>query len=196
MESVWYHLACCLSKGALKGDVLEICLTRFFGIRNFGNTSAMRGILFLKMFKFYVRFQKCSNKFRKRFFYFLGNFMRIGCELVLLTWYLRKGPLKQDLLKIFFISFSESVISEMHQLWGSSFFWKCSKFNKNSKNVETKSEKFFCFRDNIIWIGCLELYLLWRKYLSSVVNMITNLPKTLYIAKRYFFQLNSLQSDQ
>ena len=32
-------------------DFLGRYLTTFFGVRNFGNTSAMRDIIFLKMFK-------------------------------------------------------------------------------------------------------------------------------------------------
>ena len=38
--------------------------------------------------------------------------------------------------------------------------------------------------------------LLRRPYLSSPVNMLTNIPKSLHITKRYFFQLNCLCSDQ
>ena len=38
----------CLLKGPLKGYFLEIFLTSLFGVRNMGNTSAMRVIFFLK----------------------------------------------------------------------------------------------------------------------------------------------------
>ena len=37
-----YPLPCCFSKGLLKGDFLEICLTTSIGVHYFGNTSAMR----------------------------------------------------------------------------------------------------------------------------------------------------------
>ena len=38
--------------------------------------------------------------------------------------------------------------------------------------------------------------LLWRKYLSSAVNGLTNSARILDITKRDFFQLNCLHSDQ
>ena len=41
----------------LKRDFLGIVLTMFLGVRNFGNTSAMRVIFFLKMFQIEARFQ-------------------------------------------------------------------------------------------------------------------------------------------
>ena len=44
-----YHVA--LSKGPLKQDFLDIYLTTFSGVRNFGKKSAMRVIFFLKMFQ-------------------------------------------------------------------------------------------------------------------------------------------------
>ena len=42
----------------LKWDFLGIDLTMFLGVRNFGNTSAMRVIFFLIMFEIEARFQK------------------------------------------------------------------------------------------------------------------------------------------
>ena len=42
---------CCLWKDPLKGDFLEIILTTFFGVCNFGNISAINVTIFLKMFK-------------------------------------------------------------------------------------------------------------------------------------------------
>ena len=83
----------------------------------------------------------------------------------------------------------ESVILETHQLWGWSFFWKCSKFNLALKNAERNSENFFRFWDNCFWIGCLKMSLLGRKHLSSAVNMLTNILKTLHITKRDFSKL-------
>ena len=40
-----------------------------FRVRNFGNTKAMRFIFCFKTFKISVRFQKCSKKLRKSFFF-------------------------------------------------------------------------------------------------------------------------------
>ena len=91
--------------------------------------------------------------------------------------------------------FSESVISEIHWLWGSSVFWKCSKFNVDYKNGEKNSEKDFCFWDNSIWIGCVKLSLLRREYLSSAVNVLKNSFKILNSSKIDLFQLNYVHSD-
>ena len=41
-------LTCYFSKGSMRGDFLEISLTTFFGVPNFGYTSAMRVISFWK----------------------------------------------------------------------------------------------------------------------------------------------------
>ena len=49
-NSVLNSLPCCLSKGPLKHDFLDIYLTTFSGVRNFGKKSAMSVIVFLKMF--------------------------------------------------------------------------------------------------------------------------------------------------
>ena len=50
-EHIWTRFPSCFSKDPLKRDFLDIDLTTFFGVSNFGNTSAMRFIFFLKMFK-------------------------------------------------------------------------------------------------------------------------------------------------
>ena len=91
--------------------------------------------------------------------------------------------------------FSESVISEIHWLWGSSGFWKCSKYNVDYRNAEKNSEKVFCFWDNSIWIGCVKLSLLRGEYLSSAVNVLKNSFKILNSSKIDLFQLNYVQSD-
>ena len=44
--------------------------------------------------------------------------------------------------------FPECVISKINQLWGSSFFWKCSKFKVDFENLRKNPEKAFCFWDN------------------------------------------------
>ena len=54
------------------------------------------------------------------------------------------------LLDIYLTTFSESVISEIENLSGSSFFSKFSKIFLDFKNVEKDSGKVFCFRDNSI----------------------------------------------
>ena len=91
--------------------------------------------------------------------------------------------------------FSESVIWEIHWLWGSSFFWKCSKFNVDYRNAEKNSEKVFCFWDNSIWIGCVKFSLLRGEYLSSAVNVLTNSLNILKSTNIDLFQLNYVDSD-
>ena len=90
--------------------------------------------------------------------------------------------------------FSECVISGRNQLWGSYLVWECSKFNSNFENTRKNREKAFCFWDNCVLIGCVELSLLKREYLWSAVNVLANSYKALYLTKTDFFQLNHLQS--
>ena len=98
-NSVWASLPCCLSKGLLKRDFLDLYLITFLGEGYFKNTSAMT-VIFLK---------------------------------------------------------------------------KSSKFNVYFKNVGKNREKFFCFKGNSIWSGSINLSLFRREYLSSAVNMLTDL---------------------
>ena len=56
---------------------------------------------------------------------------------------LSKVPLKRAFLDIYLTTFSESAISEIRKLWGSSFFSKCSKFNLDFKNAAKNWENFF-----------------------------------------------------
>ena len=76
------------------------------------------------------------------------------------------------------------------------FFWKCSKFSPHVKNAEKNREKFFNFRNNCIWVGCVKLSLLKRDYFWPAVNMLKNSPKILPITKRHFVNINCLHSDQ
>ena len=91
--------------------------------------------------------------------------------------------------------FRIGVISEINQLWGSSFFWKCSKFNVDFENIRKNSQKIVYFWDNGVRIGCVNLSLLRREYLSSAVNVLTNTYKALNLSKTDFFQVNYLQND-
>ena len=61
LNSVWVRLPCWLLKGPLKRDFSDIFIITFLGVRSFKNTSAMRIIFFLKMFKTKSRFQKCRE---------------------------------------------------------------------------------------------------------------------------------------
>ena len=103
---------------------------------------------------------------------------------------------KRNFQSFIYSPFSENVISEIHRLWGSSFFWKCWKFNVDFKNAEKNWEKTFGFWDISIWIGCIKLSLLKREYLSSAVNMLTNSFEILHSTKKAFCQLSYFRSDQ
>ena len=52
-----------------------------------------------------------------------------------------------------------------------------------------------CFWDNGVRIGCVNLSLLRREYLSSAVNVLTNTYKALHLTKTDLFRLNYLQND-
>ena len=88
-----------------------------------------------------------------------------------------KHPLKRDFLNIYLTTFSKSVILEIQKLWGSSVFWKWSKFNIDFKNGAENGEKFFCFCHKCISIGNIKLSLLRMRYLSLAANVFTSSPR-------------------
>ena len=90
---------------------------------------------------------------------------------------------------------SECVISEINQLWRSSFFWKCSKFHVDLENARKIREKVFRFWDNCFRTGSVKLSLLRREYWSSAFNVLTNTYKALLLTKTDFFRLNFIQND-
>ena len=111
------------------------------------------------------------------------------------TMLLVEGSSEIGLFKHYLTTFSESVISEIQKLWGSSFFSKCSKSNFDFKNAAKNFEIFFCFLDNWIWIGTVKLFLWRTRYFSSAANVLTSSPKIWHVNKRDCFQLNFLPSD-
>ena len=66
------------------------------------------------------------------------------------------------------------------------FFWKCSKFEADSKNAEKNSEKMFSFWDKCPWIVSIQLSLLIREYLSSAVNVLRKRLKNFHVPKSDF----------
>ena len=50
-QDIWARFHCGFSKDLPRRDFLDVDLTTFFGVHNFGNTSAMTVIDFLKIFK-------------------------------------------------------------------------------------------------------------------------------------------------
>ena len=67
-EKISAHLPCYLSKDTLNRDFLDNYLCRFSGVRKSKNTSNIRVIFFLKMFKIESKFRKCKKKIGKMFF--------------------------------------------------------------------------------------------------------------------------------
>ena len=59
-----------------------------------------------------------------------------------------------------------------------------------------KIRKSFLFRDNCVRIGCVNLSLLRREYLSSGVNVLTNSYKAVRLSKTDLFRLNYLPNDR
>ena len=113
-----------------------------------------------------------------------------------LPYCLSKHPLKQVFLDIYLTKFSESVTSNIQNLWGSSFDSKYLKFTEDFKNSAKDWEKDFCFWDNCIWIGVFKFSLWWARYFSSVANGLTSSPKILHVNNRDFLELNFFGSDQ
>ena len=66
------------------------------------------------------------------------------------------------------------------------FFWKCSKFNADSKNNEKNWEKNFGSWEKYIWIRCIDLSLLIREHLSLAVNLLTQGLKNFHVSKSDF----------
>ena len=60
-----YHVTCW--RVPPKGEFLDIYVTTFFGVPKFKNTSAVRVILFFKMFKIESIFRKCLEKLENSF---------------------------------------------------------------------------------------------------------------------------------
>ena len=85
LNSVSPHLACCLPKVPLKGVFLDIYLTTFFGVRNFKNTSGMRIIFFLKLWKIQSEFRKQKKKKAEKVFLFWENCIWKCCNKLALS---------------------------------------------------------------------------------------------------------------
>ena len=56
-------------------------------------------------------------------------------------------------------------------------------------------KKLFVFEIIASEFGCVKLSILRREYLSSAVNVLTNIYKALHLTKTGFFRLNYLQND-
>ena len=79
--SILPDLLCCLSKRPLKRDFLDIYLTTYFGVRNFGNASAMKVSIFWKYSKFNLDLKNPPKNWEKAFC-FWDNCIWICCVKV------------------------------------------------------------------------------------------------------------------
>ena len=78
-NSVSTRLPFCSLKGPHKHDFLDIYLTTYFRVSNFGNRLAMWVMSFSKIFKIYSKFKKCKKKNRKKVFCSSDDSIWIGC---------------------------------------------------------------------------------------------------------------------
>ena len=98
-----------------------------------------------------------------------------------------RGPLKRDLLGIYLrtslVVFNLRNTEAMRVI----FFWKCLKFNANSKNAANNWEKTFCLWNKCIWLVCIQLSLLIREYLSAANNVLRKPLKKFHVPKSDFY---------
>ena len=59
------HLPCCFSTHPPKREFLGIDLTMLFGVKNFGNTSALRFMFFSKCYKFKLNLKNKEKNWEK-----------------------------------------------------------------------------------------------------------------------------------
>ena len=93
-------------------------------------------------------------------------------------------------------SFSQSVISETHWLWSSSLFSKCLKCDVDSRNEKKNQENFFRFSYTCIWIGSCKFSQYWKRYLSSALNLLRNIPYISSNPRGDIFQNNFPKIDE
>ena len=89
------------------------------------------------------------------------------------------------------LQFRKYIIYEGHL-----FFRSVQKLTEIWDMLQKVNKKKFCFLDCYSWIGCGKLVLLWREYLSSAVNVLTNTPTISDITKTDIFQINSRHSNE
>ena len=76
------------------------------------------------------------------------------------------------------------------------FFFKCFKFDVDSRNWMKNWERVFCFSDNCIWIRSCKFWQYWTGYLPSGVSVLTKTPKILPNTMVDIFQINFPQNDE
>ena len=89
-----------------------------------------------------------------------------------------------------FLHFSESITSDILNLWKWSFFKKRPKFYVDFEKGRRLSENVDGFEDNFIWTCCGTFSQLWQEYRWSAVNVLKSGPQISDSTKRHDTQLN------
>ena len=119
---------------------------------------------------------------RREYFWPAVNVLKNSSEIFPIT--------KRNLIA--FTVINKLVFSQIHQLWRSSFLWNFSKFYLHFENSQKDWEKAFSFFDNCISIGCVNLSIKKRKFVTGgkCVNKQSE-DFTYYKEKRFPTQLPS-----
>ena len=160
-----YNVAC---RRILWNGTFQNFSDHVFVVRNFWNKNSMRVIFCFHRQPMWKRSPKIWHVNKRDFLEnkFLGSDQRIRqrcCDSdfnsvwARLTYCFSKHPLKLDFLDIYLTTFSKSVTSKIQNLWGSSFYSKCLKFNLDFKNAAKNWEKPFSFSGNCISICIVKL---------------------------------------
>ena len=127
---VWFRFqqclvprTCCLSKGPLKGNFLEIWLKKFFGVRNFGNTSTMREIFFWGCSKLNLHFRNAEKNW-ENVFSFWDNCIRIGC--------LKLSPLRREYF-LLEVNMLKNILKTLHSTKKDFFQLNCLRSDQYGK---------------------------------------------------------------
>ena len=125
-----------------------------------------------------------------------GDVMQISTLFVPFTMLLVQQCSERGLLKYLSNHDLGVLISEIQNLWWSSFLKKYSRFNLHFKYAKKNPEKVFCFWENFIWVTTINFSLLRKGYLSLEANMLAKSPKIWRITTRDFFYFNWFDCDQ
>ena len=85
LQQCFVPLTCRLSKGPMKRDFLEIWLTTFFGVRNFGNKSAMKVIFFWKCSIVNLHFKSAVSNWENVLSFWANSIWIVCLKMSLLT---------------------------------------------------------------------------------------------------------------
>ena len=238
-NSAWARLPCCLSKGPIKGHLLDIYLT-IISEAVISKIHNLWGLWFFsKCLKFNLDLKNAAKNWEKNFCFWDNCIWKSILKLSLFTtgylclvpnvltrrptirhvntrdffehnfvasdqwiwsrccdadfnsasarlpYCLSKHPLKQKFLDIYLTTISDSVTFKIQNLWGSSFFSKCLKFNLDLKNAAKNWEKKIVseiIASEKVLLNCLY----YTGYLCSVPSVLTRRPTIRHVNTRDF----------